>query len=58
MMGKNAHLQDLSNSGWRLTDGKFQFVWFDEDQMSKDTVQNMAVLQSNHQQRMNRVMST
>ena len=40
MIWKNAHLPDAqdvpgaepTNSGWKLTDGKYNIVWFEGDQ--------------------------
>ena len=48
MIWRNAHLQDpISDSidptecGWKLTDGKYQMVWFVGDQMPKDIAEHV-----------------
>ena len=50
MIWKSAQLQDPLaeltgdpiNSGWRLTDCKYQIVWFEGDRMPKDITQNIS----------------
>ena len=53
MIFKNVHLQDPIaeltadpvNSGWRLTDGKYQMVWFEGDEMLKDITKNTSEIE-------------
>jgi hypothetical protein len=54
MILKNAHLQDHvtdsrvdpANSGWSMSDGNFNIVWFVGDQMPKDIEGNMSAVDS------------
>ena len=52
MIWRNAHLQDPisdsinpTQSGWKLTDGKYQMVWFVGDQMPKDIAEHITANQ-------------
>ena len=49
VLWKNAHLQDplsmcnvdATTCGWKLNDGKYEFVWFEGDQMPPNISENI-----------------